>query len=324
MPKKTRMLFALFITLPFIFCLKKEETALLDKYSDFIKQVEENEGEFKEKTDEEKEKILKDLENSISDLNEQIKVYIQEKKESPKEKVLDLMKQVIEIGKYMKHKVCNKEDKNYEVCRDFKRKLMSNLLDVIEDNFGKCELTFEYVINLTEMPFVNLQYLTVLINSVMDNIDSIEKNKAEILSDLIKCLASYCIEYWPKVIGENDSANKPEVSEMYKNLHLDWMLDVISKLKEYDYENVLSNKNKENNNSPAPKRREAIYEEILDILKEIKASKQDNTMVIIVSCLATIAIIMGGFFLYRFIRRRKNSNIIENTKDLVVSENKLN
>ena len=324
MPKKTRMLFALFITLPFIFCLKKEETALLDKYSDFIKQVEENEGEFKEKTDEEKEKILKDLENSISDLNEQIKVYIQEKKESPKEKVLDLMKQVIEIGKYMKHKVCNKEDKNYEVCRGFKRKLMSNLLDVIEDNFGKCELTFEYVINLTEMPFVNLQYLTVLINSVMDNIDSIEKNKAEILSDLIKCLASYCIEYWPKVIGENDSANKPEVSEMYKNLHLDWMLDVISKLKEYDYENVLSNKNKENNNSPAPKRREVIYEEILDILKEIKASKQDNTMVIIVSCLATIAIIMGGFFLYRFIRRRKNSNIIENTKDLVVSENKLN
>ena len=324
MPKKTRMLFALFITLPFIFCLKKEETALLDKYSDFIKQVEENEGEFKEKTDEEKEKILKDLENSISDLNEQIKVYIQEKKESPKEKVLDLMKQVIEIGKYMKHKVCNKEDKNYEVCRGFKRKLMSNLLDVIEDNFGKCELTFEYVINLTEMPFVNLQYLTVLINSVMDNIDSIEKNKAEILSDLIKCLASYCIEYWPKVIGENDSANKPEVSEMYKNLHLDWMLDVISKLKEYDYENVLSNKNKENNNSPAPKRREVIYEEILDILKEIKVSKQDNTMVIIVSCLATIAIIMGGFFLYRFIRRRKNSNIIENTKDLVVSENKLN
>ena len=324
MPKKTRMLFALFITLPFIFCLKKEETALLDKYSDFIKQVEENEGEFKEKTDEEKEKILKDLENSISDLNEQIKVYIQEKKESPKEKVLDLMKHVIEIGKYMKHKVCNKEDKNYEVCRGFKRKLMSNLLDVIEDNFGKCELTFEYVINLTEMPFVNLQYLTVLINSVMDNIDSIEKNKAEILSDLIKCLASYCIEYWPKVIGENDSANKPEVSEMYKNLHLDWMLDVISKLKEYDYENVLSNKNKENNNSPAPKRREAIYEEILDILKEIKASKQDNTMVIIVSCLATIAIIIGGFFLYRFIRRRKNSNIIENTKDLVVSENKLN
>ena len=324
MSKKTRMLFALFITLPFIFCLKKEETALLDKYSDFIKQVEENEGEFKEKTDEEKEKILKDLENSISDLNEQIKVYIQEKKESPKEKVLDLMKQVIEIGKYMKHKVCNKEDKNYEVCRGFKRKLMSNLLDVIEDNFGKCELTFEYVINLTEMPFVNLQYLTVLINSVMDNIDSIEKNKAEILSDLIKCLASYCIEYWPKVIGENDSANKPEVSEMYKNLHLDWMLDVLSKLKEYDYENVLSNKNKENNNSPAPKRREAIYEEILDILKEIKASKQDNTMVIIVSCLATIAIIMGGFFLYRFIRRRKNSNIIENTKDLVVSENKLN
>ena len=47
-------------------------------------------------------------------------------------------------------------------------------------------------------------------------------------------------------------------------------------------------------------------------------------MIVIVSCLATITIIMGGFFLYRFIRRRKNSNIIENTKDLVVSENKLN
>ena len=70
------------------------------------------------------------------------------------------------------------------------------------------------------------------------------------------------------------------------------------------------------------RRREQIFEEeILNILKEIKDSKSNNTLTIIVSCLATITILIGGFFLYRFIRRRKNSNIIENTKDLVTSEN---
>ena len=71
------------------------------------------------------------------------------------------------------------------------------------------------------------------------------------------------------------------------------------------------------------RRREQIFEEeILNILKEIKDSKSNNTLTIIVSCLATITILIGGFFLYRLIRRRKNSNMIENTKDLVTSENK--
>ena len=61
--------------------------------------------------------------------------------------------------------------------------------------------------------------------------------------------------------------------------------------------------------------------EIIDILKEIKAT--NKTLIIIVSCLATITILIGGFLLYRTIRR-KNSNIIENNQVLETSENKVN
>ena len=60
-----------------------------------------------------------------------------------------------------------------------------------------------------------------------------------------------------------------------------------------------------------------VYGEIIDVLKEIKAT--NKTLIIIVSCLATITILIGGFLLYRFLRR-KNSNLIENPKDLVTSE----
>ena len=67
--------------------------------------------------------------------------------------------------------------------------------------------------------------------------------------------------------------------------------------------------------------REDVYEEIIDILKEIKKSNKNKTLIIIISCLTTITILIGGFLLYRFIRR-KNSNLFENIKELNTSENK--
>ena len=69
-------------------------------------------------------------------------------------------------------------------------------------------------------------------------------------------------------------------------------------------------------------RRYTVYEEeLIDILKEIKDSNKGQTLTVVLTCLATITILVGGFLLYRYLKR-KNSNLIENTKDLVASENK--
>ena len=73
--------------------------------------------------------------------------------------------------------------------------------------------------------------------------------------------------------------------------------------------------------SPNQRRFDVYEEEILNILKEIKDSNKGQTLTVVFTCLATIAILIGGLLLYRYIRRRKNSNLIENIKDLVTAEN---
>ena len=72
MPKKMRILFALFITLPLMLSITidPEELQLFMKVDkDQIKKKE----DFMTKTEEEKDKILKELDKSILDLNEKIK-----------------------------------------------------------------------------------------------------------------------------------------------------------------------------------------------------------------------------------------------------------
>ena len=65
MPKKMRILFALFITLP----LMLQKSIFMEVDKDQIKKKE----DFMTKTEEEKDKILKELDKSILDLNEKIK-----------------------------------------------------------------------------------------------------------------------------------------------------------------------------------------------------------------------------------------------------------
>ena len=105
-----RILFALFIALP-ILSLTLEPGKTVD---DFSKELEKKGGEFREKTGEEQDKILEEVDTSISDLREKLKL---EKKEERKEKIFDLLKKGLELTRYLKIKVCSKEDKNYENCR---------------------------------------------------------------------------------------------------------------------------------------------------------------------------------------------------------------
>ena len=143
-----------------------------------------------------------------------------------------------------------------------------------------------------------------------------ELNQKQIIFDVVYCLEKNINGYWPAVVAQ--FGGKPETVASFKEALKKSLLLAYFKLigyepKEEDFESddLLLNR-----------RKEKVFGEIIAILKEIKESKKDKTLVIIISCLTTMTILIGGFLLYRFIRR-KNSNLIETTKDLVASENKV-
>ena len=321
--QKMRMLFALFITLPLILSLSLEPGyAETNKIENIMGEVFEKLKEFKSKTDEEKDKMIKELDSSILDLNKEIKNYISEKKEKPYGKIIDLMRKMHVMNHYLKNRVCNQGDEN---CSNEKKRLMNNIIAVLEDNFKECPVTIEYINKLSSDTYANLSLHILLIQSIIDNKDFMEKSQRKVISSLLGCIGDQMNDYWPGVVAKYGKDGDPDSVKFLKEDLSKRLLEEIFKLYEdsssssvsESSSNLLLEKERERE-----RLREKVFGEIIDILKEIKESKKDKTLVIIVSCLATIIILIGGFLLYRFIRR-KNSNLIETTTDLVASENKV-
>ena len=320
--QKMRMLFALFITLPLILSLSLEPGyAETNKIENIMGEVFEKLKDFKSKTDEEKDKMIKELDSSILDLNKEIKNYISEKKEKPYGKIIDLMRKMHVMNHYLKNRVCNQGDEN---CSNEKKRLMNNIIAVLEDNFKECPVTIEYINKLSSDTYANLSLHILLIQSIIENKDFMEKSQRKVISSLLGCIGDQMNDYWPGVVAKYGKDGDPDSIKFLKEDLSKTLLKEIFKL----YEDSSSSVSESSSNLLLEKERERerlrekVFGEIIDILKEIKESKKDKTLVIIVSCLATIIILIGGFLLYRFIRR-KNSNLIETTKDLVASENKV-
>ena len=321
--QKMRMLFALFITLPLILSLSLEPGyAETNKIENIMGEVFEKLKSFNSKTDEEKDKMIKELDSSILDLNKEIKNYISEKKEKPYGKIIDLMRKMHVMNHYLKNRVCNQGDEN---CSNEKKRLMNNIIAVLEDNFKECPVTIEYINKLSSDTYANLSLHILLIQSIIENKDFMEKSQRKVISSLLGCIGDQKNDYWPGVVAKYGKDGDPDSIKFLKEDLSKRLLEAIIKLYEdsssssvsESSSNLLLEKERERE-----RLREKVFGEIIDILKEIKESKKDKTLVIIVSCLATIIILIGGFLLYRFIRR-KNSNLIETTKDLVASENKV-
>ena len=312
-----RILFALFITLPLMLSItidpeELQKSIFMKVDKDQIKKKE----DFMTKTEEEKDKILKELDKSILDLDEKIIKYISEKNEYPNDDIVDLMNKIIEIIAYMEAKVCNQQDNNYNNCINEKKRFMKNLLSAVEYNFGKCDVTLEHINKLTNYVIYNLSLLTTLYEYIIQNIDYMEKSQAYIITNILVCLGYKREGYWPAVSAQLEKDGfSAEQESLFKDLNMAFLFEDYAKMYK------LKSGTELNLNNPRDTRKEDVYKEIIDVLKEIRESKNDKTLIIIISCLATMIILVGGFFLYRFIRR-KNSNLIENTKDLVASENK--
>ena len=189
------MLFALFIALPILSLSLKPGKAEKNDFLGFRGQIYEKVKAFKSKTGKEKDKILKDLDSSISDLNEKIKGY-SDKKEKPKDDIINLMKKILEINEYMKYRICGQEDAK---CKNRKKRYMHNLLAALKDNFEKCETTIEHVTKLTDNAHSNLVALTLILQSIVDNKDLIEKSKIEMIANIVDCLKKNINDYMDKI-----------------------------------------------------------------------------------------------------------------------------
>ena len=186
---------------------------------------------------------------------------------------------------------------------------MNNILGVVEDNFGKCTVTIDRIAKLTTDTNMNFVVLNLLIQALADNKEFIEKSKLDIIFNLINCLKDKFNEYFPLI--EEQYKHKAAIITFLKRALTEGLRRALSKLTGSD--------GKEEEKKLPFEAREDVYGEILDMLKEIKASNQNKTLVVIISCLTTITVLIGGFLLYRFIRRKSNSNQIENNKDIVAA-----
>ena len=63
---------------------------------------------------------------------------------------------------------------------------MNNILAVVEDNFGKCEVTIDRMTKLTKDTNMNFVVLNLLIQAIIDNKDFIERSKLDIIVNIIE------------------------------------------------------------------------------------------------------------------------------------------
>ena len=69
------------------------------------------------------------------------------------------MAKATEAAKFLSYKVCDMADMDYEECRTDKKKLITNLLLLIKENFGQCSVIIGQISRITENAEMSLKYI---------------------------------------------------------------------------------------------------------------------------------------------------------------------
>ena len=211
-----RNLFSLFIILPLIVTIKIpvlnwdwdfdwdwDIFGLLDFFKSgvpqFIKDIQTNIKKFIEKTEDQKNAYIAELNTKVTELYQKIKKEAEEKKELIEEDLKSLVEKVTEASNFLSYKICDMADMSYEECRNDKKKVFSNLLNAVKENFGQCSSIINQISVLTESPENGLKYILFLVNSLSENPDAIEQGKSQIIYDILNCLQEKLDDYWPMI-----------------------------------------------------------------------------------------------------------------------------
>ena len=88
---------------------------------------------------------------------------------------------------------------DYEECRNDKKKLFTNLLDVVKENFGECSVIIGELSKLSDDYEQNLKYFLFMIIALSENPDAIEEGKSQIIYDILNCLKDKLEDYWHSI-----------------------------------------------------------------------------------------------------------------------------
>ena len=231
-----RKLLALMIIVPIIFSIKYpvykwswdifnfdfdfDFNSLIDKFKslvpDFIKNMQKNIQNFIKKSEVEKNQFISDLNDQIANIQKEIET----KKDNIQTQIKQVMEKATETAKYVSYIVCDAAKMDYEECRNDKKKLLSNLLGVVQENFGECSTIVGEITKLSENFELNLKYLLFLANAISENPDALEKGKSQIVYDILNCLQDKFEEYWPKIqakLGDQEKNVKIDVTNLLLN-----------------------------------------------------------------------------------------------------------
>ena len=92
---------------------------------------------------------------------------------------------------------------SYEDCRNHKKEVFSQLIDMIHDEF-QCSIIIEIITGtagqiIKEDSGESSKYLLILLNSITNNPDAIMWGKTQIVYNLVNCTKDQIFNNWPKI-----------------------------------------------------------------------------------------------------------------------------
>ena len=129
---------------------------------DFIKDIQKTMEEFIKKSEKEKDKYIDILSQKVEETYIKIKDGIKKGSESVQNEMKILIEKTTETAKALSYKLCDIINEENKQCINNKKKIFSNLLNIVNDNFGKCSIIVNEIQNLSENIEYNLKYFLFL------------------------------------------------------------------------------------------------------------------------------------------------------------------
>ena len=206
------------------------------KVPDFIKNLENKVKDFMKQNETQRNTFITELNTKVKELYEKIKQDIKDKKDNIESELKTLIEKTTEASKFLSYKICDIAKMDYEECRNDKKKLFTNLLDVVEENFGECSVIIGELSKLSDDYEQNLKYFLFMIIALSENPDAIEEGKSQIIYDILNCLKDKLEDYWPSInstIFDNDLKINTKIdiiklllntlSNLIKAIHFEFM-----------------------------------------------------------------------------------------------------
>ena len=193
------------------FDLGKYISQLKSSTPEYITKIQKSMSEFIKKTEKEKDKYLDILSNKVQETYSKVKTGIKEGSENIHKEMKELIETTTEMAKILSYKVCQKVEYTKEQCYINKTKIFSNLIQIVDDNFGKCSKIVNEIYNLSDNIEYNLKYFLFLVISLTENFDSVQKGMSLVIFDIINCLQEKFPTIWTeinnKIISKTYSLN---------------------------------------------------------------------------------------------------------------------